>query len=102
MKRLIPFLLLAVAAAAGVYYWRLPKEDPTRIRLSGNLEITEINAAFKTPGRVVELLVKEGDTVKKGQKIAEMGSTDAESPRLHFEIRRQGKPADPQKFLPAR
>jgi lipoprotein NlpD len=47
-------------------------------------------------------LVKEKDTVARGQKIAEMGSTDTESPRLHFEIRRQGKPADPQKFLPAR
>lgn len=78
MKRLIPFLLLAVAAAAGVYYWRLPKEDPTRIRLSGNLEITEINAAFKTPGRVVELLVKEGDTVKKGQLLARIESTALE------------------------
>lgn len=78
MKRLIPFLLLAVAAAAGVYYWRLPKEDPTRIRLSGNLEITEINAAFKTPGRVVELLVKEGDTVKKGQLLARIESNALE------------------------
>ncbi len=78
MKRLIPFLLLAVAAVAGVYYWRLPKEDPTRIRLSGNLEITEINAAFKTPGRVVELLVKEGDTVKKGQLLARIESNALE------------------------
>ena len=78
MKRLIPFLLLAVAAAAGVYYWRLPKEDPARIRLSGNLEITEINAAFKTPGRVVELLVKEGDTVKKGQLLARIESNALE------------------------
>ena len=78
MKRLIPFLLLAVAAAGGVYYWRLPKGDPTRIRLSGNLEITEINAAFKTPGRVVELLVKEGDTVKKGQLLARMESSALE------------------------
>jgi HlyD family secretion protein len=78
MKRLIPFLLLAVAAAGGIYYWRLPKEDPTRIRLSGNLEITEINAAFKTPGRVVELPVKEGDTVKKGQLLARMESSALE------------------------
>jgi lipoprotein NlpD len=49
-----------------------------------------------------KLLVKEKDTVARGQKIAEMGSTDTESPRLHFEIRREGKPADPQKFLPIR
>lgn len=46
-----------------------------------------------------KLLVKEKDTVKKGQKIAEMGGTNTESPRLHFEIRRQGKPAESTKFL---
>ena len=49
-----------------------------------------------------ELLVKEGDKVSKGQKIAELGSTDADRPKLHFEIRKQGKPVDPAKFLPAR
>jgi HlyD family secretion protein len=85
MKRLIPFLLLAVAAAAGVYYWRLPKEDPTRIHLSGNLEITEINAAFKTPGRVVELLVKEGDTVKKNQLLARIENNALEFTRQRDE-----------------
>lgn len=49
-----------------------------------------------------QVLVKEGDAITRRQKIAEVGSTDAESPRLHFEIRRQGKPVDPQKFLPLR
>jgi lipoprotein NlpD len=39
--------------------------------------------------------------VKKGQKIAEMGSTDTEQVKLHFEIRKQGKPVDPSKYLPA-
>jgi lipoprotein NlpD len=47
-----------------------------------------------------KLLVKEQDEVKKGQKIAEMGSTDTDEVKLHFEVRRQGKPVDPQKFLP--
>jgi len=47
-----------------------------------------------------EILVKEGQTVSKGQKIAEMGNTDAEQVKLHFEIRRLGKPVDPVKFLP--
>jgi lipoprotein NlpD len=46
------------------------------------------------------LLVKEGQTVTRGQKIAEAGATDSETPKLHFEIRRQGKPVDPLKFLP--
>lgn len=45
------------------------------------------------------LLVKEGDDVKKGQKIAEMGNTDADQVKLHFEIRRFGKPVDPITYL---
>ena len=49
-----------------------------------------------------QLLVKEGDAVSRGQKIAELGSTDADRPKLHFEIRRQGRPVDPMKYLPAR
>jgi lipoprotein NlpD len=47
-----------------------------------------------------EILVKEGQQVSKGQKIGEMGDTDADQVKLHFEIRRLGKPIDPTKFLP--
>jgi lipoprotein NlpD len=47
------------------------------------------------------IFVKEGDTVARGQKIAEMGNTDADQVKLHFEIRRLGKPMDPMRFLPA-
>ncbi len=47
-----------------------------------------------------QVLVKEGQEVTKGQKIAEMGSTDADRVKLHFEIRRLGKPTDPGKYLP--
>jgi lipoprotein NlpD len=47
-----------------------------------------------------EILVKEGQQVSKGQKIGEMGDTDADQVKLHFEIRRLGKPIDPAKFLP--
>jgi lipoprotein NlpD len=47
-----------------------------------------------------DILVKEGQQVARGQKIAEMGSTDADQVKLHFEIRRHGKPMDPTKFLP--
>lgn len=46
------------------------------------------------------LLVKEGQTVNRGQKIAEMGDSDADGVKLHFEIRRYGKPVDPAKYLP--
>jgi lipoprotein NlpD len=47
-----------------------------------------------------EILVREGQQVGKGQKIAEMGNTDAEQVKLHFEIRRHGKPMDPVRYLP--
>jgi lipoprotein NlpD len=48
-----------------------------------------------------EILVKEGQQVARGQKIAEMGNTDADQVKLHFEIRRLGKPVDPTRYLPA-
>lgn len=49
-----------------------------------------------------QLLVKEGQSVKKGQKIAEMGNTDADQVKLHFEVRQLGKPVDPSKYLETR
>ena len=48
------------------------------------------------------LAVKEGQSVKRGQKLAELGETGGTTPRLHFEIRQQGKPVDPAAFLPKR
>lgn len=48
------------------------------------------------------LLVKTGEQIKKGAKIAAIGQTDTTSPRLHFEIRRRGTPVDPMSYLPAR
>ncbi|WAC72048.1 peptidoglycan DD-metalloendopeptidase family protein [Roseateles sp. SL47] len=48
------------------------------------------------------LLVKEDQVVRKGQKIAEMGDTDTDRVKLHFEVRKQGKPIDPAKLLPTR
>ncbi|MDD5301005.1 MAG: peptidoglycan DD-metalloendopeptidase family protein [Gallionella sp.] len=47
-----------------------------------------------------QVLVKEGQTIARGQKIAEMGNTDADQVKLHFEVRRFGKPVDPAKYLP--
>ena len=87
-----------LAAASGVVSYA-----GAGLRGYGNLIVLRHNATYLSVyAHNSKLLVKEKDTVTRGQKIAEMGSTDAESPRLHFEIRRQGKPADPQKFLPAR
>lgn len=47
-----------------------------------------------------EVLVKEGQNVARGQKIAELGDSDSDKPKLHFEIRKSGKPVDPMKYLP--
>lgn len=49
-----------------------------------------------------KILVKRNQDVTKGQKIAEVGSSDADQPKLHFEIRHKGEPVDPLKFLPSR
>ncbi len=73
------------------------------LRGYGNLVIVKHNAQYLTAyAHNQTLLVKEDQVVRKGQKIAEMGSTDAERVQLHFEIRKQGKPIDPAKSLPPR
>ena len=73
------------------------------LRGYGNLIILKHNNTFLTAyAHNQTLLVKEDQSVRKGQKIAEMGSTDADRVKLHFEIRRQGKPVDPAKYLPAK
>jgi lipoprotein NlpD len=73
------------------------------LRGYGNLIILKHNNTFLTAyAHNQALLVKEDQKVRKGQKIAEMGKTDADRVKLHFEIRRQGKPVDPAKYLPAR
>ncbi len=73
------------------------------IRGYGNLVIVKHNATYLTAyAHNQALLVKEDQAVRRGQKIAEMGSSDADRVQLHFEIRRQGKPVDPARLLPAR
>ena len=73
------------------------------LRGYGNLIILKHNNTFLTAyAHNQTLLVKEDQNVRRGQKIAEMGSTDADRVKLHFEIRRQGKPVDPARYLPAR
>ena len=73
------------------------------LRGYGNLVIVKHNATYLTAyAHNQTLLVKEDQNVRRGQKIAEMGSTDADRVQLHFEIRKQGKPVDPAKLLPQR
>ena len=73
------------------------------IRGYGNLVIVKhSNNLLSAYAHNRTILVKEGQNVTKGQAIAEMGDSDADKVELHFEIRQQGKPVDPSKFLPSR
>jgi lipoprotein NlpD len=73
------------------------------IRGYGNLVIVKhSNGLLSAYAHNRSILVKEGQPVSKGQAIAEMGDSDSDSVKLHFEIRQQGKPVDPSKFLPNR
>ena len=73
------------------------------LRGYGKLVIVKHNNTYVSVyGHNQTILVKEGQMVNKGQKIAEMGSTDTDQVKLHFEVRSQGKPLDPLKYLPSR
>jgi lipoprotein NlpD len=70
------------------------------LRGYGNLVIVKHDNTYLTAyAHNSKLLVKEGDSVRKGQKIAEMGDTDTNSPKLHFELRVNGKPVNPTPYL---
>ncbi|WP_395028206.1 peptidoglycan DD-metalloendopeptidase family protein [Comamonas odontotermitis] len=73
------------------------------LRGYGNLILIKHNNTYLTAyAHNQTLLVKDDQVVRKGQKIAEMGSSDADRVKLHFEVRRQGKPVDPSRYLPSR
>ena len=75
----------------------------TGLRGYGKLVIIKHNNTYLSAyAHNQNILVKEGQSVTKGQKIAEMGNTDADQVKLHFEVRRSGKPVDPLKYLPQR
>jgi lipoprotein NlpD len=84
------------AAAAG----RVIYAD-SGLRGYGKLVIIKHNNTWVTAyAHNDNLVVKEQQDVRKGQKIAEMGSSDTDQVKLHFEVRRQGKPVDPARVLP--
>ena len=88
--------VLAAAAGKVVY-------AGTGLRGYGKLVIIKHNLMYLSAyAHNSKILVKEGQSVAKGQEIAEAGATDSDRPMLHFEIRRQGKPVDPLKHLPSR
>jgi len=71
------------------------------LRGYGNLVIIKHNETFLTAyGHNDKVLVAEQSTVRKGQKIAEMGNSDTDRVKLHFEVRKNGKPVDPMRYLP--
>ena len=75
----------------------------TGLRGFGKLVIVKHNQTYLSAyAHNSNIFVKEGQNVARGQKIAEIGNTDAPQTKLHFEIRRLGKPVDPLKFLPER
>ncbi|MEO1765831.1 peptidoglycan DD-metalloendopeptidase family protein [Thiobacter aerophilum] len=85
-----------LAAAAGKVV-----HTGTTLRGYGKLIIIKHNKSyFSVYAHNSQILVKEGQNVVRGQKIAEMGDSDADRVKLHFEIRRLGKPVDPLKYLP--
>lgn len=69
-KRLIALVFVAAIAALGFVLWSKRQKDDGRIRISGNMELTQVDISFKMPGKLIELAVREGDHVKKGQLIA--------------------------------
>lgn len=85
------------AAAAGKVVY-----SGSGLRGYGKLIIIKHNKTYLSAyAHNSQILVKEGQSITKGQKIAEMGDSDADRVALHFEIRRFGKPVDPMKFLPS-
>lgn len=73
------------------------------LRGYGNLIIVKHDNTYLTAyAHNQTLLVKEDQLVKKGQRIAAMGDSDSDKVKLHFEVRKQGKPVDPTKYLPSR
>ena len=87
-----------LAAAAGKVMY-----SGSGIRGYGNLVIIKHNSnLLSVYAHNKTIVVKEGQMVSKGQQIAEMGKSDSNAVKLYFEIRRQGKPVDPSRFLPSR
>lgn len=85
-----------VAAAPGQVLY-----TGTGIRGFGKLIVIRHDSGFSSVyAHNREILVREGQTVSRGQRIAELGDTDADRPKLHFEIRKSGKPVDPMHYLP--
>ena len=76
MRALLILSLLVLAVAAGLYFQSRPVPDSGVLRVSGNIEITDAEVSFKIPGRVVERSVSEGESVKAGQSVARLDTSE--------------------------
>jgi len=83
MKKRTVAIVLAAAAVAAVALWRAARAraGESELRLSGNIELTEVQLSFKTPGRLEELVVEEGDAVQAGQVVARLDTAELERAR---------------------
>jgi HlyD family secretion protein len=82
-KRIVPVLLLAAVLAVGGWVWhsRSHRNAENVIRLSGNLELTQVDMAFKIPGKLIQRPVDEGDPVRQGQLVARLDAQQASQQR---------------------
>lgn len=80
-KIILPIVLVAAAGAFAAWRATHPAADPDVLRISGNIELTEIDVSFKTPGRLIQLAVDEGDFVKPQQTLARLDSSEIEQQR---------------------
>ena len=77
VRILIPILVIALAAG-GYSLYAKKQINPNQIKVSGNIETTSVGVGFKIAGHVVQRLVEEGDSIKKGQPIAKLETADLE------------------------
>ena len=87
MKRVIPVIVLLVAAAATVFYFTRRTEPASGLAVSGTVEATETRLGFQAAGRVTEILVDEGDSVTAGQPLARLDSAELDARREQAEAR---------------
>ena len=76
MRALLILSLLVLAVAAGLYFQSRPVPDSGVLRVSGNIEITDAEVSFKIAGRVVERSASEGESVKAGQSVARLDTSE--------------------------
>lgn len=79
MKKRKPLLILSVLIVAAVLVWYFmfqEKIDPNRIRISGNIEVTDVDLSFRIPGKIEQCLRDEGDRVSKGDLMARLENQD--------------------------